>query len=75
MKEIGVSYRSHIKEMWWLSLEMWWLILEMWWLKGDVVAHLEMWWLTGSAPVTSGADDMGSNPASPTMILMRCRIS
>ena len=50
MKEIGVSYRSHIKEMWWLSLEMWWL-------KGDVVAHLEMWWLTGSAPVTSGADD------------------
>ena len=33
-----------------------------------------MWWLNGNAPDFYGAEDPGSNPASPTMILMGCRI-
>ena len=36
--------------------------------KVDVVAH---WWRCGASLVT---EVLGSNPASPTMILMRCRI-
>ena len=52
---------------------MWWLV-EMWWL-------LEMWWLFGRrcggslvALLTAEAAVPGSNPASPAMILMRCRV-
>ena len=60
--------------------------LKMRWLIGwrcggslikDVVAHcLKMWWLIGGDVVaqTSGAGIPDSNPASSTMILMRCRI-
>ena len=45
----------------------------MWWLIVDVVAHRRC---GGSlvAHQTSEAEVLGSNPASPTMILMRCRI-
>ena len=48
-------------------------IFKMWWLIEDVVSH---WRCAGSlvAHQTSGAEVPGSNPASPTMILMRCRI-
>ena len=53
----------------------------MWWLIGDVAAHMEMWWLIGGDVVahwytrqTSEAEVPGLNPASPTMILGRCRI-
>ena len=67
-------------------LKMWWLIvgdvgthwLEMWRLiVGDVVTHwLEKWWLEGSAQdFSSEAEVSGSNQASPTMILGRCRIN
>ena len=37
---------------------------------------MEMWWLIVISIVhqTSGAEVPGSNPAFPTMILMRCRI-
>ena len=62
-------------------------LMEMWWLKwrcggsnGDVVALMEMWWFLwrcgGSlvAHQTSGAEVLGSNPASPIMILGHCRI-
>ena len=49
--------------------------------RGDVVLIGEMQWLIGwrcggssVAHQTSGAEFPGSNPASPTMILMRCRI-
>ena len=38
-------------------------------MVGYVVAHLIF-----VAHQTSGAEVLGSNPASPTMILMRCRI-
>ena len=48
---------------------------------GDVVAHYKMWWLIRRCGVahlvarqTSGPEVLGSNPASPTMILGRCRI-
>ena len=56
------------------------VLVEMWWLCGDVVAHVEMWWLMwrcgGSlvARQTSEAEVPVSNPASPTLILGRCRI-
>ena len=53
----------------------------MWWLIGDVAAHMEMLWLIGGDVVahwytrqTSEAEVPGLNPASPTMILGRCRI-
>ena len=47
----------------------------------DVVAYLYMWWMIGwrcggklAVRQTSRAEILGSNPASPTMVLMRCRI-
>ena len=33
-----------------------------------------MWWLIQVVHQTFGAEVLGSNPASPTMILGRCRI-
>ena len=51
-----------------IFVEMWWLIVEMWWLI------VERWWLSAVAHQTSEAKVPGSNPESPIMILMRCRI-
>ena len=48
-------------------LEMWWLIWICDGSFGDVVAH---WFVHQN----SGAKGPDSNPASPTMILMHCRI-
>ena len=42
--------------------------------SGFTTLHLRMWWLTGGAPDFWGKSPPGSTPASPTMILMRCRI-
>ena len=79
-----------LKEMWWLLeigwlMEMWWLIGDVV-ARGDVVAHIRRCggsWRCGSSwrcggslvvPQTSGAEVPGSNPVSPTMILMRCSL-
>ena len=67
-------------------MEMWWLIYRCGGSYIDVVAQMEIWWLIGDvvfhrrcggsleAHQTSGAEVPGSYPASPTMILMHCRI-
>ena len=57
---------------------MWWLIVDVV-ADVDLVAHVDVVAHSrcgGSlvAPQTSGAEVSGSNPASTTMVLMRCRI-
>ena len=46
----------------------------MWWLHRDVVATIRDVVATLEMRQTSEAEVSGTNPASPTMILGRCRI-